>query len=154
MRLCVLTVGRSDPGWADAAVQDYARRIQRHVKIETDSVKAERFRGDVNEVKRVESERLLARLSGRDRLVLLDERGDDLDTEAFTELIRSCRTQSVHRVVFGLGGAYGHDVSAREAAWRVVRLSSLVLNHEVARVVLYEQIYRAYSILSGSPYHH
>jgi len=57
-------------------------------------------------------------------------------------------------VVFAMGGPYGHDPSVRAAAWRTVRLSDLVLNHEVARVVLYEQLYRALTLLEGAPYHH
>jgi 23S rRNA (pseudouridine1915-N3)-methyltransferase len=57
-------------------------------------------------------------------------------------------------VVFALGGPYGHGAALRQAAWRTVRLSDLVLNHEVARVVLYEQLYRAMMQLAGAPYHH
>jgi 23S rRNA (pseudouridine1915-N3)-methyltransferase len=57
-------------------------------------------------------------------------------------------------VVFAIGGPYGHGEAVRARAWRTVRLSDLVLNHEVARVVLYEQLYRALTLLEGVPYHH
>lgn len=154
MRLAVLTVGKGGNAWADAAVGEYGKRIRRFHRIEEQAVKPARYRGDEDAVRRAEAERLLAALGDRDRLVALDERGDDLDSHAFADLLRTCRVSGTHRLVFALGGPYGHDAALRERAWRTIRLSSLVLNHEVARVVLYEQIYRGLSLLAGHPYHH
>lgn len=90
----------------------------------------------------------------RDRLIALDERGEDLDSDSFLALVLSCRNDGVHRAVFAVGGAYGLHVTVRTRAWRVVRLSSLVLNHELARIVLVEQLYRALAREHGVPYHH
>lgn len=154
MRVAVLVVGKGGAAWADEAVADYARRIRRHGRVDEEVVKPEPFRGDVDAVRRAESERLLAKVGDRDRLVVLDERGADLDTRQFAAMLDAARNAGVHRLVFALGGPYGHDAVARERAWKVVRLSSLVLNHEVARVVLYEQIYRSLDLLAGGPYHH
>jgi 23S rRNA (pseudouridine1915-N3)-methyltransferase len=154
VKLCILTVGRGGGGWAEEAVRDYGRRIGRHAKLEESHVKAERYRGDPDSVRRAEAERLLGRVSARDRLVVLDERGADLDTMAFADLVQRARLDGVGRLVFVIGGPYGLDPSVRSRGWRVVRLSSMVLNHEVARVVLYEQVYRAFSLLAGLPYHH
>ena len=154
MRFAVLVVGKGGAAWADEAVADWSKRIRRYGRIDEEAVKPEPFRGDVEAVRRAESERLLQRLGDRDRLVALDERGDDLDTAAFAALIKGCRDGGVHRLVFALGGPYGHDPALRDRAWKVVRLSSLVLNHEVARVVLVEQLYRAITLIEGGPYHH
>lgn len=154
MRIAVLTVGRGGCDWADAAVEDWTRRLRKQVRIEERAVKPERFRGDVDAVRAAEGDRLAAALGPRDTLVVLDERGEDLDTEGFLALIRGARVSGVHRVVFALGGPYGHDPRIRSRADRVVRLSRLVLNHEVARVVLYEQLYRVHTLLAGTPYHH
>lgn len=154
MKIHVACVGKGRCDWADAAVGDYAKRIRRMVRIDEERLDPERFRGDVDAVRRAESERLLARIDGRDRLVAMDERGDALSSEGFADLLRRARVGSVHRLVFAIGGPYGHDATVRERAHDVVGLSSLVLNHEVARVVLYEQIYRGLSILAGAPYHH
>ncbi len=153
MRVVVLTVGRGGCDWADDAVGDWSRRLRRWARVEERSVKPERFRGDVEAVRSAEGARLLGQVGPRDRLIVLDERGEDLDTEAFVTLLRRARLESVHRLVFALGGPYGHAPAVRDRG-RVVRLSSLVLNHEVARVVLYEQLYRGLSLLAGSPYHH
>lgn len=154
MKLRVLVVGRSSPAWADAAVEDYARRLRPWGGVQEESVKPELFRGDVEAVRVAEGARLRKRIGPRDRLIVLDERGDALSTEAFTELVERSRNGGVHQLVFALGGPYGHDPALREHAWRVVRLSSLVMNHEVARVVLYEQLYRAMTLVRGMPYHH
>jgi 23S rRNA (pseudouridine1915-N3)-methyltransferase len=147
-----LTVGRSRCDWADEAVSDWVRRIRRYGGVEEDDVRAEPFHGDVERVRRAEGDRVLARTSGRDRLVCLDERGERLTSEGFAALIDAGRQQGT--VIFALGGPYGHHESVRAAAWRTVRLSDLVLNHEVARVVLYEQLYRGLTLLEGVPYHH
>ena len=151
-RFRVLHVGRGRSPWADDAVAEWTKRLRRSGGLVEEDVKNEPFRGDVDAVRRAEGQRLLARVGPREKLVVLDERGDRLDTHAFAAMVDAGRQQGV--VVFALGGPHGHDASVREAAWRVVRLSDLVLNHAVARVVLIEQIYRAMSLLEGSPYHH
>lgn len=150
----MLVVGKGGNAWADAAVSDYARRMRRWGGVEQLSVKPERFRGDVDAVRAVEGQRLLAKIKPRDRLIALDERGDSPSTEDLLQLVRACRLDGTARLVFAIGGAYGHDPSVRKAAWKVVSLSSFVLNHEVARVVLYEQLYRVNATIAGVPYHH
>jgi 23S rRNA (pseudouridine1915-N3)-methyltransferase len=154
VRIAVVAVGRSSPAWADEAVADYAKRVGRWVKLDEVRVKNVSFRGDAGAVKTGEGDRVLARLTPRDQLVVMDERGEGLDTHAFTRLIDGYRTGGTHRVVFALGGAYGHSEAVRARAHRTLSLSPMVLNHEVARVVLYEAIYRAFTLLHRVPYDH
>ncbi|MEZ4240093.1 MAG: 23S rRNA (pseudouridine(1915)-N(3))-methyltransferase RlmH [Myxococcota bacterium] len=151
-RFHVLCVGRSRCDWAGAAVADYTKRIGRMGGVAEVAVRQEPFKGDVAAVQAAEAERLLAAVPNRGRLVALDERGERLDTEGFAALVREGRDQGP--VAFALGGPYGHGAAARDRAWRTVRLSDLVLNHEVARVLLYEQLYRALTVIEGIPYHH
>ena len=154
MKLAGLVVGRSTPGWANDGAGAYAKRLRRYGGVEEVHVRQGIFRGDVDAVRTLEGERLLKRVSERDRLIALDERGRDVDTEAFTGVLRGARMAGAGRLVFAIGGAYGLSEQVRRRAWRVVRLSSLVLAHDVARVVLYEQLYRATTQLEGIPYHH
>jgi 23S rRNA (pseudouridine1915-N3)-methyltransferase len=149
-RFHVLLVGRPRAKWGQLAVDDYSKRIRRMGGVAEHVVKAERFGGDVAAVRAAEGHRL--RDAARGALVCLDERGDAPTTEAFAELVDELRQRGP--VSFAIGGAYGHDPSTRAAAARTVRLSSMVLNHELARVVLYEQLYRALTLLEGIPYHH
>lgn len=154
MKLVLLTVGKGGFRWAESAVAEYNKRLRRWGGLTSEHVRVEKYRGDVDAVRAAESERLLAAIGPRDVLVVMDERGDDLDTQGFVELVESGRHNSVKRMVFALGGAYGHDVLLRERADHVVRLGSAVLNHDVARVVLAEQLYRVMTVCEGVPYHH
>lgn len=147
----MLVVGRAS-GWADPVVADFQRRLQRHGGVSEQLVRPEPFRGDVEAVREVEAARVLASLKPRERLVALDERGESPDTEGFARLVEEGRRDGP--LVFALGGPYGHGPAVRQQAWRTVRLSNLVLNHDIARVVLYEQLYRAMTLLAGIPYHH
>lgn len=153
MKLRLVRVGKGRCAWADEGVHTYAKRLSRHGGLDDVLVRPERFRGDVTAVRDAEAERILKEVSPRDRLVALDERGTALDTEGFVALIRKGR-RAQGKLVFALGGPYGHGAAVREQAWRTVRLSGMVLNHEVARVVLVEQIYRAFTVIDGIPYHH
>ena len=155
MRLAVFVVGgKGRTAWADSAVDDYARRVRRYVAVEEVLIRSEPWRGDTDSVRRTEAERVVKALNERDRLVVLDERGDDLDTPTLTRWVEQWRQDGTHRVVFAIGGAYGHDATLRARADRVVRLSAMVLNHEIARVVLYEPLYRVHAAIAGVPYAH
>lgn len=152
-RFRLLRVGRSGrESWSAAPVDDWTRRMRRWGGFAEEELRPEPFKGDPIAVRDAEAARLLAKVGPRDALVTLDERGERLDSAAFAALVDEGRRRGA--VVFAIGGPYGHGEAARSRAWRVVRLSDLVLNHELARVVLVEQLYRALTILEGVPYHH
>jgi len=148
----VIVVGKPRCEWSNTAVSTYIRRLRAHGGLEELHVKAEPFRGDVSAVQTAESKRVLKILNPRDQVVVLDERGAAVDTPGFASILEE--GQTLGKMVFVIGGAYGHHATLRDRAWKVVRLSDLVLNHEVARVLLHEQIYRGLCILSGHPYSH
>lgn len=153
MKLVLLRVGKGGNRWADAACQDYLRRI-RQVKVEERLLKPSRFKGDVDAVRAEEGGRILAEVGGGDRLVALDERGELPTSEEFAEWIDQCARAGVGSTVFAIGGPYGHDPGVRAAAWKTLALGRWVTNHEVARIVLAEQLYRASTLLWGGSYHH
>lgn len=134
MEIVVVTGAGRAPAWVDAACDDWTRRIARTFPVRL-----------------VEK---LPKLTGRARIVALDERGETRTSEGFAELLEAAVRVGAHPLVFAIGGPYGLEPEVKAAAWKTVRLSDLVLNHAVARVVLVEQLYRACSIRSGSPYHH
>lgn len=153
MKLRLVTVAKSAPRWADDAVAHYAKRLKRWGGLDETVLKPARFRGDVDAVRTDEGARVLATVGDRCRLVALDERGEGVSTEAFAALVTDGMAQGTG-LVFALGGPYGHARQVREAAHTVLSLSPMVLNHQVARVVLVEQLYRALAYADGSPYHH
>lgn len=148
----VLSVGKKAPRWADEGWAHYAKRLSRWTSLDEVVLKPAWFRGDVDAVRDDEAQRLLAAVRPREQLVALDERGEDLTTEGFASLVQ----QGIEDggLVFALGGPYGHGAAVRRQAWRTVRFGAMVLNHQVARLVLVEQLYRVFAIREGVPYHH
>lgn len=130
----MVTGGGRAPGWVDEACVEWTKRIERHFAV------------------RIVDK--LPKLGTRARLVALDERGEERSSEGFAGLLEEGIRASAAPLVFVIGGPYGVAPEVAASAWKTVRLSNLVLNHAVARIVLVEQLYRACSIRSGSPYHH
>ncbi len=154
MKIASIWVGKGRVQWADAAHQEYTRRLPKHLGYSEVTLKPSAFHGDVNAVRAEEADRIIARLAEGDRLIALDERGVALDSHGFAKMIDDAAKAGTKRLVFAIGGPYGHGPLVRETAWKTIRISSLVLNHSVARVVLSEQLYRASTLLWGGQYHH
>lgn len=155
MKAVLLRVGRGKVRWADQAVAEYLKRLRvGQLPLEEVLLPTTRFRGDVDAVRQDEAARILARLSSRDRLIAVDERGKTPSTEGLAEWIDAAARAGTPRLVFAIGGPYGHGPAVRDAAWRVLSLSSMVTNHELARVFLAEQLYRVSTVLWGGKYHH
>ena len=147
-------MGRGRTDWADEACQDYARRFRSRMKFEERRLRPEPFRGDVAAVRAAEGKRIVDALKAGDRLVALDERGSLQTTEALSEWVDGATRSGVKRLVFAIGGPYGHAPAVRDKAWKTLALSKMVLNHEIARLVLVEQLYRVNTLLWGGKYHH
>ncbi len=152
MKLRVVAVGKDRSGLYAPAVEEYTRRISRYVRFEVVEVPEARRHAGTARAKDEEGEALLARLGERERVVLLDERGEE---ETSAELARRVGRwlaggQDVALVV---GGADGLGEAVRARAAETLALSRLTLAHRLARLVLVEQIYRAFTILRGEPYH-
>ncbi len=144
MKWLIASIGRPRLAHARLGVEDYLSRSRRFAEVELLALRGGTSAG--------EGRALLERTAGCHRLVL-DERGDRLTSREFARLIDGLEQTSVRRAAVLVGGADGHSADVRGQADRVLSLSSFTLQHELALVVLLEQIYRAYSILRGTPYH-
>ena len=154
MRLRVVAVGTRMPGWVDAAVADYLRRVRSPWRLELVEIEAaprSASRGAAQATLR-EGERVLAALRERERVVLLDETGRQLDTRELSSRLVTLEREAPD-VALLIGGPDGHAPAVRACASESWSLSRLTLPHGLARVLLAEQIYRAQSILLGHPYH-
>jgi 23S rRNA (pseudouridine1915-N3)-methyltransferase len=152
VKIEILAVDRLRAPWAREALEEYLGRIERYCPVERKDVKRA---GDDAAAVTEEGMRLLRLAATRaaDRLVGLDPAGDAIDSEAWAALLEEYANQSVSRVVFVVGGAGGLSQDVRQAAHRTVSLGPQTLSHELAQVVLAEQLYRAWTILRGEPYH-
>jgi len=146
--------GRGKTTWADDAAVDYVSRLVRFAPTEEWILKPAAYRGNLDVARAEEGRRLLERLQVGDRLVVLDERGSSTDTKGWAALLERFAQQASRRVIFAIGGPYGHADEVRARADACLSLSPLVLNHQVARVLVLEQVYRVQSLLRGEPYHH
>ena len=133
------------------AIEDYERRATRYWPLDVVEVRAEPARSrSVDEVRRLEAARLVERTNGL--VIALDERGRTMSTDVFTRWLVERRDRA-DDVSFVIGGAFGLDASVRDRAALVLSLSPWTLPHEMARLLLAEQLYRAGTIHRGEPYH-
>lgn len=154
MRLYVVAVSQRVPPWASSAWDDYAKRFPPELKVELRAVKTEpraggRTAAQVMAAERLRIEAAIARGAHR---VALDERGSALDTQALAARLRDWQGLGCD-IAFVIGGPDGLDPALRQAAHERIRLSDLTLPHALVRVLLVEQLYRAWSINAGHPYH-
>ena len=153
MKLWVVAVGQRVPAWAQTAWDDYAKRFPSELKVELKAVKTEpRGSKTLETLYAAERERIEAAIPRGCRIVALDERGTSLTTQALASILKAWQLES-DDVALVIGGPDGLDPAFRQAAHERIRLSDLTLPHAMARVLLIEQLYRAWSINAGHPYH-
>jgi 23S rRNA (pseudouridine1915-N3)-methyltransferase len=153
VELCLAVVGRVQDAMLGGAIAEYERRARRYWPFTVREVKEASGRSVTPAVTRkLEGERLLASVIGRGELVACDERGAAMTSEAFAAWLGRLR-DAAGAVSFVIGGAYGLDDAVRERATRVLSVAPWTLPHEMARLVLSEQLYRAGTLLRGEPYH-
>lgn len=153
MRLLIVAVGQRIPDWAQTAWDDYAKRFPPELRLELKAVKTEpRGSRTVEQLMAAERRRIEEALPRGVRTVVLDERGDALSTVALAARLRQWQLGGSD-VALVIGGPDGLDPGLRQAAHERVRLSDLTLPHAMVRVLLVEQLYRAWSINANHPYH-
>ena len=153
MKLLVVAVGQRQPGWADEAWADFAKRFPPEMRLELKAVKAEPRAGKTAvQCMAAEAQRIEAACPKGARRVLLDERGARLTSAQLAERLGFWRDDG-RDVAFVIGGPDGLDPSLKSQADESLRLSDLTLPHAFARVLLAEALYRAWSLHEGHPYH-
>jgi 23S rRNA (pseudouridine1915-N3)-methyltransferase len=154
MRLRIITVGARQPAWVDEAVADYLKRFRapwRVELVELEAVPRSGGRAADTALER-EGDRVLASLRDRERVILLDEAGKSLSTRELASRLEGVAASSPDLALL-IGGADGHALAVRARAAESWSLSKMTLPHGLARVMLVEQLYRAFSLSQGHPYH-
>ena len=153
MRLLIVAVGQRVPDWAQTAWDDYAKRFPRELQVELKAVKTEpRASKSLDTLYAAERSRIEAAIPKGARIVALDERGTALTTVALADKLKAWQLGGTD-VALVIGGPDGLDPAFRQAAHERIRLSDLTLPHAMVRVLLIEQLYRAWSINANHPYH-
>lgn len=153
MKLLVVAVGQRVPDWAQMAWDDYAKRFPPELKLELRAVKTEpRGSKTLDTLYAAERERIEAAIPRGARVVVLDERGAHLSTQQLATQLREWQLEG-DDVALVIGGPDGLDPALKQSAHQRIRLSDLTLPHAMVRVLLVEQLYRAWSINANHPYH-
>lgn len=154
MKLVLIAVGQKMPAWAQTAFDDYAKRFPPELPLVCKTVKTEPRTGSktTEQVMQAERARIEAALPKNAHIVALDERGTGLTTKALADKLRTWQHMGGD-VALLIGGPDGLHPQLRQTAHERIRLSDLTLPHAMARVLLVEQLYRAWSINAGHPYH-
>jgi 23S rRNA (pseudouridine1915-N3)-methyltransferase len=153
MKRLIVAVGQRMPDWAQTAYDDFAKRFPPDARVEIKTVKTEpRGSKSLETLLAAERARIEAVIPRGARVVVLDERGSTLTTMALAQQWRQWQ-QEGDDVVFVIGGPDGLDPEFKARAHQRMRLSDMTLPHAFARVLLIEQLYRAWSITTNHPYH-
>jgi len=154
MRVSVVCVGHKMPAWIQAGFGEYAKRLPPEIRLEVVELKPEEKTSGktVEKARALEGERILAAIPEGATVYALDEKGRPVTTQGLSVLLAGWMRDATHPA-FVIGGADGLSEAVRNRADKLVSLSALTLPHGLVRVLLAEQLYRAWTILAGHPYH-
>ena len=156
MHVEIWSVGKANEPFIDPAITHYLQKIKPYNSIELVLLQAGKKANttDISKTKQTEEELILKRLQPQHYLVLLDERGKMLDSVQWAAQFQNCMNTGTKTLVLLIGGAFGVSDAVQKRAQQIWSLSKLVFPHQLVRLVVAEQVYRAFSILNNSPYHH
>ncbi len=154
MKIVFMYLETSKEDWLQKALDVYAQKLKRFGELDIIKIKSPTADRDSKDYKiKEEGKLILSKLSPSDIVLLFDEKGKEFDSVEFSRNLQKVINQNPKRIVFLIGGAFGVAPEVFERAQQKLSLSKLVFNHHVAIVVSLEQIYRAFTIQKGVPYH-
>ena len=155
MRICLLTVGKTDAGWVREGLETYSSRLSRYVPFSVNEIPELKNASSLStaQVKEKEGELILSRVTAKDTVILLDEKGKEYSSSEFAKEVEKL-ISSGKNIVFVIGGAFGFSDAVYARSDGKVSLSRMTFTHQMVRAIFVEQLYRAFTIIKGEPYHH
>ena len=155
MKLILLTVGKTDVPWVKAGLELYAARLQHYVRFEVKEIPELKNAGSLSEEQIKEKEgALILKEAAQAELILLDEHGREYRSIEFAAELQKRLNRGGKDICFVVGGAYGFSPEVYARAAGKISLSRMTFSHQMVRTVFAEQLYRAFTIIKGEPYHH
>jgi 23S rRNA (pseudouridine1915-N3)-methyltransferase len=156
MKISLWSIGKAHEPFIKPGVEDFTKRIGRYFPVEWNIIPVPRQAASLPEAeqKKKEGDLLLQWLKPEDHLVVLDEKGKEFDSEGLAAFLQQRATESTRSLVFLIGGAFGLDERIIKRAQFTWSLSRLTFPHQLVRLILSEQVYRACTILRNEKYHH
>lgn len=153
MKVTLIRIGKLHLPFAQSGFDEYAKRLQHYVKFKDELLLVNSKSKEPEQIKKAEGEAILKKLTANDYLILLDERGKSYSSQQFADLLEKLQLNTAH-VVFCIGGAYGFDEKVYERANAQLSISKFTFSHQLVPLIFGEQLYRAFTIMKGEPYHH
>ncbi|MXV17488.1 23S rRNA (pseudouridine(1915)-N(3))-methyltransferase RlmH [Hufsiella ginkgonis] len=156
MKITLLVTGKTEDNYLKEGMEKYLKRLKLYVSFRVQELPELKSTKNLTESQQkiAEAELISKHLSPADHLVLLDEHGQDLSSVGFSGLLQKKMLANVQHLVFVVGGPYGFDNSLHRRAAEKLSLSKMTFSHQMVRLFFIEQLYRAFTILKGEPYHH
>ncbi|MDP2068966.1 MAG: 23S rRNA (pseudouridine(1915)-N(3))-methyltransferase RlmH [Lutibacter sp.] len=156
MKIKLLAIGKTDDKNLQTLIEAYQNRLKHYINFEIDVI------ADIKNVKNLteaqqkekEGELILKKLTATDVLILLDEKGTQFSSVAFSEYLQKKMNAGVKQLVLVIGGPYGFSEAVYQQAQGKISLSKMTFSHQMIRLFVVEQLYRANTILKNEPYHH
>ncbi len=156
MKISLLCIGKTDDGFIRSGIEAYLKRLKHYINFEIvlipDIKNSKNLSRDQQKDK--EGELILKQVSNTDLLILLDERGKEYRSVEFSRFLEKKMVESISHVVFVIGGPYGFSDAVYRRAGQQLSLSKMTFSHQMIRLFFVEQVYRAFTIMRGEPYHH
>ncbi|TAH00329.1 MAG: 23S rRNA (pseudouridine(1915)-N(3))-methyltransferase RlmH [Sphingobacteriales bacterium] len=156
MKITLLSIGKTEEKYIKEGIDIYLNRLKHYIKFEIVELPELKNTKHLSQdlQKKKEAEMLFKHIANTDYVVLLDERGTEFNSLSFSDFLNKRMVASTQNLLFVIGGPYGFDVSVYERANAKISLSKLTFSHQMVRLFFVEQVYRAFTILKGEPYHH
>lgn len=156
MKITLLVVGKTEDKYLIEGIEKYLNRLKHYIGFNLLVIPDLKNTKNLSETqqKQKEGELILKQLSNSDQLILMDEKGKKYSSVAFANYLNKQMIGSIQHLVFVIGGPYGFDESVYKRANGSISLSDMTFSHQMVRLFFVEQLYRAFSILKGEPYHH
>jgi len=156
MKIKLLAIGKTDDKNLLQLIDEYQKRLNHYIKFEFELIPDLKNNRNLSEIQQKEKEGalILKRVTAADQLILLDERGHEFRSIEFSRFLQKKMNAGIKQLVFVIGGPYGFSDAVYQKAQGKVSLSKMTFSHQMIRLFMIEQFYRAFTILKGEPYHH
>jgi len=154
MKIKLLVVGKTSNSYLSSLIKDYSKRINHYIKFEIiviNNVKLKKI--NPLELKKIEGNSLLKKINKKDLVFLLDEKGDSYSSIQFSKLIENKTITKSKDLIFVIGGAYGFSSDLYDRCNSKISFSKMTTSHQLIRLFVAEQLYRAFTIIKNNPYH-
>ena len=156
MKIALLTVGKTDRDWVKQGLDTYVSRLKHYIPFSINEIPELKNVSAMSrdQIKAKEGELILKSIKPTDDVILLDEHGKEYSSTEFASLLQNKINYEGKDIVFVIGGAYGFSEQVYKRANSKISLSRMTFSHQMVRAIFAEQIYRAFTIMKGEPYHH